>query len=207
MECCLPGSSGDSPWRRQPMAFFRQEYWSGLPFPSPGDHSDPGIEPRSPALLADSLLSESSGSLLGTMSVYDSGESVNVLHLHLVGSVGWVGCPQSWWAEPFYLACLSHWFGISEACGVRGLWPSAWSHPVGHRLAVISRWLRYQIADFWVMRTFLSIFLKVLHHVAHSSLTALSFATCIHLCILRDSPGVQLSAWRRWVLNKWKSMM
>ena len=33
----------------------RQEYWSGLPFPSPGDLSHPGIEPRSPALQADSL--------------------------------------------------------------------------------------------------------------------------------------------------------
>ena len=37
------------------MEFYRQEYWSGLPFPSPGDLSDPGIEPRSPALQADSL--------------------------------------------------------------------------------------------------------------------------------------------------------
>ena len=37
------------------MGFYRQEYWSGLPFPSPGDLSDPGIEPRSPALQADSL--------------------------------------------------------------------------------------------------------------------------------------------------------
>ena len=33
-----------------PMGFSRQEYWSGLPFPSPGDLPDPGIEPRSPAL-------------------------------------------------------------------------------------------------------------------------------------------------------------
>ena len=32
------------------MGFLRQEYWSGLPFPSPEDFSDPGIEPRSPAL-------------------------------------------------------------------------------------------------------------------------------------------------------------
>ena len=31
------------------MGFPRQEYWSGLPFPSPGDLPDPGIEPRSPA--------------------------------------------------------------------------------------------------------------------------------------------------------------
>ena len=32
------------------MGFSRQEYWSGLPFPSPGDLPDPGIEPKSPAL-------------------------------------------------------------------------------------------------------------------------------------------------------------
>ena len=37
------------------IGFSRQEYWSGLPFPFPGDFPDPGIEPRSPALQADSL--------------------------------------------------------------------------------------------------------------------------------------------------------
>ena len=37
------------------MGFPRYEYWSGLPFPSPGDLSDPGVEPRSPRLQADSL--------------------------------------------------------------------------------------------------------------------------------------------------------
>ena len=37
------------------MKFSRQEYWSGLPFPSPGDLPDPGMEPGSPALQADSL--------------------------------------------------------------------------------------------------------------------------------------------------------
>ena len=37
------------------MGFHRQEYWSGLPFSSPGDLSDPGIELRSPAFPADSL--------------------------------------------------------------------------------------------------------------------------------------------------------
>ena len=41
------------------MGFSRQEYWSGLPFPSPGDLSDPRTEPGSPALQADSLLSDS----------------------------------------------------------------------------------------------------------------------------------------------------
>ena len=40
------------------MGFSRQEYWSGLPFPSPGDLPHPGIKPRSPALQADALTSE-----------------------------------------------------------------------------------------------------------------------------------------------------
>ena len=39
------------------MGFSREEYWSGLPFPSPGDIPDPGIEPRSPTLQADALTS------------------------------------------------------------------------------------------------------------------------------------------------------
>ena len=43
------------------MGFSRQEYWSGLPFPSPGDLPDPGIEPGSPALEADTLTSEPPG--------------------------------------------------------------------------------------------------------------------------------------------------
>ena len=49
----LPGSSVHG--------FSRQEYWSGLPFPSPGDLPNPGIEPRSSALQADMLLFEPPG--------------------------------------------------------------------------------------------------------------------------------------------------
>ena len=43
------------------MGFSRQEYWSGLPFPSPGDLPDSGIKPGSPAVQADSLLTELQG--------------------------------------------------------------------------------------------------------------------------------------------------
>ena len=43
------------------IGFSRQEYWSGLPFPSPGDLPDPGIEPGSSALQADSLMTELRG--------------------------------------------------------------------------------------------------------------------------------------------------
>ena len=46
------------------MEFSRQQYWSGLPFPSPGYLPDPGIEPRSPTLQADTLLSEPLGNTL-----------------------------------------------------------------------------------------------------------------------------------------------
>ena len=44
------------------MEFSRQEYWSGLPFPSPGDLPDSGIKPRTPELQTDSLPSEPNGS-------------------------------------------------------------------------------------------------------------------------------------------------
>ena len=45
----------------QSMEFSRKKYWSGLPFPSPGDLPNPGIEPRSPALQADTLPPEPPG--------------------------------------------------------------------------------------------------------------------------------------------------
>ena len=44
--------------RDRAMEFSRKEYWSGYPFPSPGNLPNPGIKPRSPALWPDSLLSE-----------------------------------------------------------------------------------------------------------------------------------------------------
>ena len=52
-----------TPWTvaYQSKGFSRQEYWSGLPFPSPEDLPDPGIQPRSPALQADALTSEPPG--------------------------------------------------------------------------------------------------------------------------------------------------
>ena len=50
-----------TPWTILSMEFSRPEYWSGLPFPSPGDHPNPGIKPRYPALQADSLPAEPQG--------------------------------------------------------------------------------------------------------------------------------------------------
>ena len=55
------------------MGFSRQEYWSGLPFPFPGDLPDPGIEPESYTLQADSLPSEPQrGNALGDSSLRDT---------------------------------------------------------------------------------------------------------------------------------------
>ena len=47
----------------------RQAYWSGFPFPSPVDLPDPGIEPRSPALQVDSLLTELGGKPMGLIPI------------------------------------------------------------------------------------------------------------------------------------------
>ena len=50
-----------TPWTIQSTGFSRPEYWSGKPFPSPGDLPNPGIEPRSPKLQVDSLPAEPQG--------------------------------------------------------------------------------------------------------------------------------------------------
>ena len=71
-----------------PMTFFRQEYWSWLPFPSPGDLPDPEIEPRSPTLQADALTSEPPGKphhdqvgfIPGMQGFFNICKSINVIH-------------------------------------------------------------------------------------------------------------------------------
>ena len=60
--CCVRLFATPVAYQAPPsMGFSRQEYCSGLPLPSPGDLPDPGIEPRSPALQADTLPSEPPG--------------------------------------------------------------------------------------------------------------------------------------------------
>ena len=65
------------------MGFSRQEYWSGLPFPSPGDLPNPGIEPRSPTLQADALTSEPPGKPVITVSTKKG------VHILLLGTLEW----------------------------------------------------------------------------------------------------------------------
>ena len=64
------------------MGFSKQENWSGLPFPSPGDIPDPGIEPGSPAFQADTLTSEPDFIGIKTFfSVKDSAERMKSYRL------------------------------------------------------------------------------------------------------------------------------
>ena len=99
-----------APWtfdRQAPLSlgFSRQEYWSGLPFPSPGDLLNPGIEPRSPALQSDSLLTElcekprKSGKEPGSMS----GEGP-VWRRDALGRTG----ASDVWSEVFKLHMVCH---------------------------------------------------------------------------------------------------
>ena len=60
------------------MGFSRQECWSGLPFPSPGDLPNPGIEPTSPALQADTLTSEPPGEPLKIVKLCCTTETYNL---------------------------------------------------------------------------------------------------------------------------------
>ena len=62
------------------MEFFRQDYWSRLPVPSPGDLPNPGIEPGSPALQADSLPSEPRGGFI------TSDQSVQIFYFIMIQS-------------------------------------------------------------------------------------------------------------------------
>ena len=68
------------------MGFSRQECWSGLPFPSPGDLPNPGIEAGSPALQADTLPSEPPGkpnTFIVRFYVFSSNKFISILDLEL----------------------------------------------------------------------------------------------------------------------------
>ena len=66
------------------MEFSRQEYWSGLPFASPGDLPKPGIEPGSPAFQADALASEPPGGKPQIIHSYSEIGSLKLLEMFKV---------------------------------------------------------------------------------------------------------------------------
>ena len=77
------------------MGLFRQEYWSGSPFPPPGDLPSPGIEFRSPAWQADSLPSEPPGKPWGACRLSFRGPSAVVKWLSFVTLTG--ASPEKCW--------------------------------------------------------------------------------------------------------------
>ena len=93
------------------MGFSRQEYWHGLPLPSPGDLPDPGIEPGYPALQADALISEPPGTCIYSLS---SSFPNYVITSH--------------WAEFLVLSRRSRWLSILNIAVVAVCtWPSSQS--------------------------------------------------------------------------------
>ena len=85
------------------MGFSRQEYWSGLPCPPPGDLPDPGIEPGSPALQVDSLPAELQGKLMGNFDCSQTGLKFRDILL-IIGIWSRVGAV--WWDRDFNLCYL-----------------------------------------------------------------------------------------------------
>ena len=82
------------------MGFSRQEYWSRLPLPSPGNLPDPGVEPGSPALQADSLPSEQPGTLL-------------IIRLQTYSNFTVAICT---YLNMYMCACLSYIFPCIDSC-------------------------------------------------------------------------------------------
>ena len=115
MDCSLPGSSVHG--------ILNQEYWSGEPFPSPGDLSDPGIEPGSPALQADSLPYELPGNLKsGALSPNDNLNPRTSFHptpasakAQPPASLIWTRAVASLWFSPSYLPALVPSYSVPAA--------------------------------------------------------------------------------------------
>ena len=139
---------GRQPTRLPYLGFYRQAYWSGLPFPSPGDLSNPGIEPGSPALQADSLLTELHSCIFSilvsrlficnsilfsrfwiifTITILNSFSSRLPISSCFVWFGGHLSCSFTCWVFLclfilFRLLCLGWLFCILAVCGSSLLW-------------------------------------------------------------------------------------
>ena len=113
------------------MGFSRQKYWSGLPFPSPGDLPDPGWNPRSPALHADTLPSEPPGKLSEDLSCqFPTSPEHRVPELH----------PERLSRGMKVSSCSGMWFNLG-----RGRWqvPMADSWQQYHGSLLMKHWQRF----------------------------------------------------------------
>ena len=102
------------------VGFSRQEYWSGLPFPSPGGLPNPGIEPGYPTLQTGSLPSEPSGKL-----VYQTVKNLPAMRETWLRSLGWEDPLEGGHGNPLLAySCL-------ENPTDRGAWRATWGCRVG----------------------------------------------------------------------------
>ena len=117
MDCSPLGSS---------VGFSRQGYWSGLPFPSPGDLPNPGIEPRCPALWADSLLTELWGKHFSFFSQYVIKDTIKKRSK----TVLIMGNQEAIYTSRLEAAPLAvnQLPGISQPCMRISLWTNDWDH-------------------------------------------------------------------------------
>ena len=110
--------------------FSRQEYWSGLPFPSPGNLPDSGIKPRSPAMQAASLQSEAPGkpksTVLQLKKKKSSLQSSHISHSSLLSQVSEL---SSWVAMPRLLHSYLFFFSFSFLPVPCVMWWRQW-HPL-----------------------------------------------------------------------------
>ena len=111
------------------MEFSRQEYWSGMPFPSPEDLPDPGTEPGSPALQADSLPFEPPGSVCVCLVAQSCPTLCDPVHCSLPGSsVCWIFRQESWSRLPFPAPGESSWARIWTRVSCTGRHPGPLWH-------------------------------------------------------------------------------
>ena len=133
-----------TPWtvgRQAPlsMGFSRQEYWSGLPFPPPGDLPSPGIERRSPALQADSTV-------WATREAYrymDYYQKIKEDTVYSCISINWVVCRkvtffQNWLQCDRKASSNQKWQGRKT---LSKIYPKKSIKPIGYVLILIYFWL------------------------------------------------------------------
>ena len=96
------------------MGFFRQEYWSGLPFPSPGDLPDPGMEPTS--LMSPAL----AGGFFLSLAPPGKSSSCSSSSKQLVCVFSGLSCGEQFELDACMLSC----FVLSDSLGPHGLQPA-----------------------------------------------------------------------------------
>ena len=155
------------------MGFSRQEYWSGLPFPSPGDLLDPGIKLRSPALQADALTSEPPGKPWKSESCSVVSDSLQSCGLY---------SPQN---------CLGQNTGVGSFSLLQGIFPSRdWTHVSHIAGGFFTNWATRPLSKFCLSCLRLKGFRKKQYHpiwIIHHYFFSLKFLSPLPLFTFQGS--------------------